>query len=84
LLLSREPQQDNLIKTLLSIFQFENDRTWFVQFLRSPNKNMLEKQAVDLIREDLVASCYNSRQIAHQDLELFKLYSGLRIFAGLK
>ena len=34
--------KDNLINTLLSMIQFENDRNWFVQFLRSPNKVNLE------------------------------------------
>jgi hypothetical protein len=75
---------NNLIPTLLSIFQFEHDRNWFVQFLRSPNKNAIEKQSVDIIREHLVASCYNNKQNEFSDLNIFKLYSGLRIFAGLK
>ncbi len=35
LLLAKE---QNLIVVLLSIFQFESDRNWFVQFLRSQNK----------------------------------------------
>ena len=45
---------------------------------------MLEKQSVDQIREELVASCYKANSEKHLDLQLFKLYSGLRMFAGLK
>ena len=30
--------EENLISILLSIFQFETERNWFVQFLRSPSK----------------------------------------------
>lgn len=37
-----------------------------------------------MIREELVASCYKCKLHPHLDLQLFKLYSGLRIFAGLK
>ena len=81
-------RENNLPTTLLSILQFENDRNWFVQFLRSPNKNLIEKQSVDLIREELVTLCYkaaaNTLSMPHLDLQLFKIYSGLRTFAGLK
>ena len=77
-------KEEDLISILLSMFQFEGDRSWFVQFLRSQTKNPLEKQAVDLIREELVQSCYKCSAISQLDLQLFKLYSGLRIFAGLK
>lgn len=77
-------RKEDLIPTLLSIFQFEGDRAWFVQFLRSPSKNSLEKQSIDLIREELVQSCYKCSTTSLLDLQLFKLYSGLRIFAGLK
>jgi len=48
------------------------------------NKNVYEKQAVDLIREDLVTLCYEYKSKSHLDLQLFKLYSALRTFAGLK
>ena len=107
-------RQENLIAVLLSIFQFEYDRNWFVQFLRSPNKvltkthlqeeyicirylcshhktsnsfifkNPVEKQSVELMREDLVALCYECKRTPNLDLQLFKLYSGMRTFAGLK
>ncbi len=77
-------RQENLVNTLLSIFQFENDRTWFVQYLRSNTKNPIEKQSLDLIREDLIASCNKCKSTPNLDLKLFKIYSGLRIFAGLK
>jgi hypothetical protein len=37
-----------------------------------------------MMREDLVGLCYKSKQIANLDLQLFKIYSGLRTFAGIK
>ena len=84
-------RENNLPTTLLSILQFENDRNWFVQFLRSPNKNLIEKQSVDMIREELITLCYKAAHgtsatdlMPHLDLQLFKIYSGLRHFAGLK
>lgn len=74
-------RQQNLITILLSILQCEHDRNWFVTFLRSSSKNSLEKQSIDSIREDLVDSCYSGESIKE---DLIKLYSALRIYAGLK
>ena len=37
-----------------------------------------------MMREDLVSLCYKSKQIPDLDLQLFKIYSGLRTFAGIK
>jgi len=36
------------------------------------------------MREELVMLCYKALKVPHLDLELFKIYSGLRMFAGLK
>ena len=75
---------NHLTTALLSIFQFEMDRNWFVHFLRLPNKNATEKQSVDVMREELVTLCSRAKQVPHLDLELFKIYAYLRMFAGLK
>lgn len=81
---SNSTDQNSLPSILLSILQFETDRNWFIQFLRLTTKNSIEKQSVDLMREELVMLCYRALKVPHLDLELFKIYSGLRMFAGLK
>ena len=39
-------KEEDFISILLSVFQFEADRNWFVQFLRSPTKVRLLRLAI--------------------------------------